>query len=254
MLAISTDRRDDVVVAHMVHGKANVLDVEFCREIISVLDTLAASDARAVVLTGQGNIFSAGVDLIRFQQAGPDYRDLFVPAISQLVVAMLRFPKPLIAAVNGHAVAGGCVMACTADHRVMARGTGRIGVPEVIVGLPYPVAALEAVRFAVPPQQLHAVVYGGATYLPEDALAVGLVDDLVDAVVLVDAALEAAARLATIPTEVFAHVKRALRAPVFANIAAGAEQDREITAVWKTSATLERVRDYVERTFKARDR
>lgn len=252
MGSIRVERHGDVVVARMMHGKANALDLEFCADIVDTLDELAASSARAVVLTGNGNIFSAGVDLIRLQDGGPDYRDHFVPAISTLVHTLFVFPKPLVAAVNGHAVAGGCVIACTADHRIMARGPARIGVPELLVGLPFPTAALEMVRFVVSPHHLQSVVYGGATYPPEDALAIGLVDELVEPAALVEHASAAATRLGAVPAEVFALTKRELRAPTLANIEAGAARDAEVVPIWKESATLDRVRDYVERTFKRR--
>jgi enoyl-CoA hydratase len=173
-----------------------------------------------------------------------------VPALSSLMHALFTFPKPLVAAINGHAVAGGCIIACAADHRIMARSAARIGVPELQVRLPFPTAALEIVRFVVPRQHVHAVVYGGATYTPDDALAIGLVDELVEAAGLVDEAVAAAARLGAVPQDVFALTKRQLRAPTLATIEAGAARDAEVAALWKDPTTLDRVRDYVARTFK----
>jgi len=252
--SLQLETRGDVVVAHMTHGKANALDIEFCTDLVQTFDELAAGSARAVVLTGTGNIFSAGVDLIRLCDDGPDYRDRFVPWISRIVHALFRFPKPLVAAVNGHAVAGGCIIACTADHRIMARGTGRIGCPELLVGVPFPAAALEMVRFVVSQRHLHEVVYGGVTYLPDEALAIGLVDEVVESDALLECAVVVAARLGSLPPHVFALTKRQLRAPSAALIEVGAARDAEVIPIWKDQATLERVRDYVARSFKRRDR
>ena len=237
----------------MTHRKANALDLEFCDAIVSMLDELAASSARAVVLTGTGSIFSAGVDLIRLCDDGPDYRSRFVPALSKLMDALFSFPRPLVAAVNGHAVAGGCLIACTADHRIMTRGSGRIGVPELMVGIPFPTKALEVLRFVVPPQYMQALVYRGATYTPNEALAIGLVDELAEPAALIDAGLAAAARLAALPPDVFALTKRQLRAPALAIMQAGAARDAEIASIWTDPAAIDRVRDYVARTFKRRD-
>jgi enoyl-CoA hydratase len=251
-VSLRLERRDDVVVAQMAHGKANALDLEFCATIVSTLDALAASSARAVVLTGTGSIFSAGVDLLRLCDDGPDYRSRFVPALSELMDALFSFPRPLVAAVNGHAVAGGCLIACTADHRIMTRGSGRIGVPELMVGIPFPTKALEVLRFVVPSQYLQAVVYRGAAYTPDEALAIGLIDEVAEPAALVNAAVAAAARMAALPPDVFALTKRQLRAPALAFMQAGAARDEEIATIWTDPAAIDRVRDYVARTFKRR--
>jgi enoyl-CoA hydratase len=251
--SLRLESRDDVVVAQMTHGKANALDLEFCTAIVSTLDELAASSARVVVLTGTGSIFSAGVDLIRLCDDGPEYRSRFVPALSNLMHALFSFPRPLVAAVNGHAVAGGCLMACTADHRIMTRGSGRIGVPELVVGIPFPTKALEVLRYVVPAQYVQAMVYRGATYTPDEAVAIGLVDELAEPAGLIDGALAAARRLAALPADVFALTKRQLRAPTLAAMQAGAARDAEIAEIWTDPAAIDRVRDYVARTFKRRD-
>lgn len=250
MKSIDIETRGDIAIVRMQHGKASALDMEFCQTIIDTLDSLAAGPARAVVLTGSGNIFSAGVDLLRLQSGGTAYIQRFVALVSRLVHALFEFPRPLIAAINGHAVAGGCVMACAADYRIMERGNGRIGVPELQVGLPFPTAALEMVRFVVPADQLSRIVYEGAVSLPEEALRRGLVDALCDAGELSTRALEVAERFAALPPAAFALTKRQLHAPVLERIAAGAARDVEVAELWQHPDSLERVRRYVERTFK----
>ena len=85
----------------------------------------------------------------------------------------------MVAAVNGHAIAGGCVIARAADARLMAEGAGRIGVPELLVGVPFPAAALEVVRFAVPREKVQSLIYTGRTLSAEEALGAGLVDEVV---------------------------------------------------------------------------
>ena len=116
-----------------------------------VSTSLRGGDAKAVVLTGQGKIFSAGVDLLRCSDGGADYVRQFLPALHQLYDAVFFHPKPVVAAINGHAMAGGCVLACCADRRIMARDGGRIGVTELLVGVPFPALAFEIMRCATPP-------------------------------------------------------------------------------------------------------
>src|SRR5262249_24897599 len=102
---------DGVAVLTMQHGKANTLDVEFCNAMTDRFIGLRKSDIKAVVLAGQGKIFSAGVDLKRLSEGGSAYVREFLPALHRLYEAVFFHPKPLVAAVNGHAIAGGWVLA-----------------------------------------------------------------------------------------------------------------------------------------------
>src|SRR4029077_2587957 len=153
--------RGPVAVLQMIHGKANAMDIEFCRELTAQVHACAQSPAGALVITGQGKMFSAGVDLPRLIGGGAAYAREFVPAMNHAFETLFAFTKPLVVAVNGHAIAGGCVLACCADYRIMARESGRIGVPELLVGVPFPVVPIEIVRFATPPQHVQALIYRG---------------------------------------------------------------------------------------------
>src|SRR5438045_2373124 len=89
------------------------------RPLGEVLEKVERSSARALVVTGRGNIFCAGVDLFRALAEGPDYFRSFLPALREALEAIFFFRKPLVAAINGHAAAGGCILACAADRRLM---------------------------------------------------------------------------------------------------------------------------------------
>jgi len=246
---IETTSRGAVRIVTLSHGKANAFDVELSRKIMrSVAEFEASSDA-ALVITGQGTIFSAGVDLVRVVEGGAAYVREFLPALSAYLYAVFACPKPIVAAVNGHAIAGGCILAAAADHRVMAKGSGRIGIPELRVGVPFPVVPLEVMRFAAA-RHLQALVYSGTTFSPEDALTHGIVDAVADPDSLLDAAVTAAQHLASLPPAVFALTKRTVRAPALQRIRDGEALDREVTETWASADTLAHIRDYVARTFK----
>src|SRR5579883_1731025 len=168
MIDLTVD--DGIAVVTLKHGKANALDTELCTALATCFDELVGQTARAVVLTGQGRMFSAGVDLVRATAGGADYLRTFLPALNRLFEAVFFHPKPVVAAINGHAIAGGCVLACCGDRRIMARGAGRIGVTELLVGVPFPALAFEIVRFAVLPHRLSELVLVGATYETDAAL------------------------------------------------------------------------------------
>src|SRR5665213_2948826 len=178
MIDIKTEA--GIAVLTLQHGKANALDIEFCEALAAECIELRKSDAKAIVLTGQGKIFSAGVNLIKLSGGGAGYIRKFLPVLHRLYDAVFYHPKPVVAAINGHAIAGGCVLACCADRRVMSNDGGRMGVTEILVGVPFPALAFEIVRFAVPPRYLAEFALGGATYVPNDALQRGWVDEVVE--------------------------------------------------------------------------
>jgi enoyl-CoA hydratase len=201
---IEVGEQDGVTLLRLAAGKANAMSLDFCEALTARI--AAASSARAVVLTGTGRIFSAGVDLLR-------------------------------------------LLACAADRRLMGRDCGRIGVTELLVGVPFPPAAMEIMRCATAPQFFAEAIFGGETYSPIDAVGRGWIHDLADPEALIDRALEAANRLAALPGKAFALSKRQTREPALERM-----QNREIDAaieqIWTAPETLERVRDYVARTLR----
>ena len=240
-----------VAVLTMTHGKANALDLEFCEALVARFTELRTSNAKAVVLTGQGHIFSAGVDLKRLSAGGVGYVREFLPVLHRLYDEVFFFPKPLVAAINGHAMAGGCVLACCADRRIMARDAGRIGVTEMLVGVPFPALAFEIVRFAVPQRYLPEVTLSGATYETDAALDRGWIDEIAEPAELLEDALAVAQELAALSPPAFAQSKRQIRQAVSERMAlSGTATDRAVTDIWTAPQTLARVRDYVVRTLK----
>ncbi|MGH6788720.1 MAG: enoyl-CoA hydratase/isomerase family protein [Pseudolabrys sp.] len=241
---------DGIAVLALAHGKANTLDAEFCDAIALKFKELEKSDARGVVVTGQGRMFSAGVDLVRLAHGGAAYVREFLPALHRLYEAVFFHSKPVIAAVNGHAIAGGAVLACCADRRIMAHEGGRIGVTELQVGVPFPAMAFEAVRFAVPPRYLNEFILGAATYPSDEALRKGWVDEVVEPQALMTRALEVAQSYARLSPAAFAQSKRQIRQPVADSVRAGKAADEAATGIWAAPDTLGYIKDYVAKTLK----
>ncbi len=243
--------RDDlrgIAVLRIGHGKANALDVELCGAIVDAFD--GARGARAIVVTGSGAIFSAGVDLFRILDGGSLYVEAFLPTMNRMFERVFLHPAPVVAAVNGHAVAGGCVLAAAADLRLMAAGSGRIGLPELRVGVPFPPTALEIMRAAIAPQFLRSVLYLAETQEPEAARELGLIDEIAAPDALIDRACARAERLASLPGDGFATTKRDLRRPVLDRIRAReTEVGQEIAARWGERRTRDGIRAYLERTI-----
>jgi len=247
---IEIDRRGRVAILTLAHGKANAFDLELCEALSVRVAECRQSWCTALVITARGSIFSAGVDLLRVVSDGSAYVTRFLPALSRALEDVFALEKPVVAAVNGHAIAGGCILACAADRRLMARGSGRIGVPELLVGVPFPPVPLEILRFTVSAPRLPELIFAGATLSPDAALEFGLVDLVVDADALVDEALAGAERMAA-RSDAFATTKRVYRAPALALMRAGRERyDQAVEDVWCAPETIDAIRSYIERTFK----
>ena len=245
---IHLEDRDGIAVLRIEHGKANTLDMELCNAIVTAFDD--ANEARAVVLTGTGTIFSAGVDLFRVLKGGKSYIEAFVPAMCRAFERVFVHSAPVVAAANGHAIAGGCLLVAAADQRLMVDGTARIGIPELQVGVPFPPIALEIMRFATAPQHFQTVVLRADTYRSSDALGLGLLDEVVAPDMLLDRALSTAERLASVPRETFAITKREIRRPALARIRAlELTVAEEVRAQWLEPRTLDGIRGYLDRTI-----
>jgi enoyl-CoA hydratase len=240
-----------VCVLRLRHGKANALDLECCQALIAQLDELRNAPTGAIVFTGTDRIFSAGVDLLRVLEGGAEYLSHFLPVLSRLFETLFSFPKPVVAAINGHAIAGGCVLACAADYRIMIQQGGRIGIPELLVGVPFPSSGLEIMRFAVAPQFFQSMIYRGSTFTAEEALTRGLVDTTVEAEHLLDRAVAEGEAFSALATATFNLTKQQLREGALTRMREeGTRFDSNVQELWARPESLAAMKAYVNRTFK----
>ncbi len=248
-MTITLDIQREIAVLGIDHGPANTLDTQSCRELVRRFEDVA--DARAVVLTGTGDIFCAGVDLKRVHDGGPAYVSEFLPELSDVLLTVFGFPRPVVAALNGHAIAGGAVLAAACDHRVL--GGGRFGVTELLVGLPFPLAALEILRCAYGTTPLPALTYSGETFAGEDALRRGLVDELTPREEVLERAIAVATRLGGLSAPAFAHTKAQIRQPYHERIAEyRSSDDPGVERIWRSPAALDAVKSYVDNVLTKR--
>jgi len=235
----------------MAHGKANAFDIEFLEALRSALREAMRSDARAVVITAGGHIFSAGVDLPKILQSDRRYLEEFLVQLSDGLAELFAAPKPVVAAVNGHAIAGGTIIACACDYRMMARGPWRIGVPELRVGVPFPMVPAEIVRYALGHQRAQRAMLVGHVVEAERSVEEGFVDELVEPDHLMERSLAAASMMAATPPESYARTKADLRRPVMETWAKlRAAHDRETLEVWHSPEVRSAIEAYVEKTLK----
>jgi enoyl-CoA hydratase len=205
---VTYEARNEVAVLGFDDGKANALSHASMAALDGALDR-AQADA-AVVLVGRPGRFSAGFDL-QEMMAGPERARALVTRGAELLLRAYLLPMPLVVACTGHALAGGALLVLTGDVRLAARGAFRIGLNEVQIGLPMPVLAMELARDRLHPQHLTASTLFAAVGDPEQGLAAGWVDEVVDGAALLDRAVERAKALAALPRDAYAKTKRTLR-------------------------------------------
>jgi enoyl-CoA hydratase len=193
-------------------GKANALNPRTLAALAGAFDEAAHGRARGVVLTGYDRYFSAGLDLVSLFELDRAGLEAFVAEFDRLMLRIFAFPRPVVAGINGHAVAGGCILALACDARLMVDDEVVIGLNEILLGLPFPASALEIARRSIPPEALDTVLYGGQLYRPAEALARGFVDGLSTADVVGEARMFCE-RLAELPTQAFETIKASLKAP-----------------------------------------
>ena len=238
---LDVDQRSSVTVIRLEHGKVNALDLELLQEITAVMRDLNPNEA--VVITGSGTVFSAGVDLRRIVEGGQAYVREFIPALSEAFRAIFDHPGPVVAAVDGHAIAGGCVIAAAGDVRIMSGG--KIGLAELSVGVPFPPVALEILRHAIGPAVAHLVLTAGLLDPPQ-AQSIGLVHEVTGPDVLLEEAVDRAQRMAQVPAEVFEFSKRQLQQPARARLAGRDGDDEAVLAMWSSDRTRDAIAQYLD--------
>jgi len=239
---------DGIRVLKLAHGKVSAIDVELGGALIAEMKEAATPSVKAVIVTGTGSSFSAGVDLFRLIKDGPDYARRFVPILDGLLQSTLTLPKPVIAAVNGHAIAGGCILAAACDHRIMIEGNGRIGIPELAVGVPFPSLPLQIMAARLADGALRDLVFTGRTVQVDEAKALGLIDEKCPAGMLMDRAMEVAQRMASIPARAFALTKEAFYSPILERVGQLADLNARVTDEWLQQHTYDTIRAYLEKT------
>jgi enoyl-CoA hydratase/carnithine racemase len=203
---------DGIATVALDRPKVNAINEQVVQELRKVFRELALDDGvKAVILTGRGGFFSFGFDVPWFMDYHKEAFHRFVISFSELIQHIFVFPKPVVAALNGHTVAGGCVLAIACDRRVMVTGKAKIALNELTLGASVFTSIAEILKYTVGPRMAQHILYTGKMYSAEEASALGLVDKAVSAEDLVGAALEAARELAGWDMFAFGSVKRLLR-------------------------------------------
>jgi len=235
-----------IAVIRMDKSRANAIDAGFVEDMTRMAGEVERDgEVKGVLLaSAHPRVFCPGLDLVGLVELDRPAMKQFMERFARMVWSLYGMVKPVVAAVGGHAVAGGCVLALTADYRVLKRGAN-IGLNEVRVGVPLPWTVATLLKASVRPERSSEVALLGRNFADDDALDVGLVQELADD----DFEGKCLARLGEFvdkDPQSFMHTKEYLRAHALADMKAHeAEHADQWLATWFSESTRARIRDIV---------
>jgi len=210
--SVTVERRGQVSLVRLDRPPVNAMDLDTLQALVAAVEGVAAAGEGALVLAGRPGSFSAGLDLKALPSYGPEQQRGMVTGINRLCQVIYGAPLPTVAAISGHAIGGGMVLALACDVRLGAEVAAIYSLPEVRAGVPFPAGALAVARAELSPTLARRMVLCDLRLSPAEALAQGVIDALHPPEQLLDAALETAARLAAMPRRAFLTAKQQLRA------------------------------------------
>jgi enoyl-CoA hydratase len=224
MAQVSIDERDGVAVLGADRPPMNAMDRGLLEEVVAAVEQVAADPPAALVLTGRPDVFSAGADLKVVPGYGADDQRAMVELINAMALGVYALPCPVVAAITGHAIAGGFVLAVCADHRV-ASTAGRYGLTEVKVGVPYPQAAIGVVREELGMPAARALALGSRLVDAHECVRLGAFDEALEPGAVLPRAIEVAQELGALPASVYARTKHELRGATVERLRRAAAED-----------------------------
>jgi enoyl-CoA hydratase/carnithine racemase len=239
MGSITLSRVEDVCILTLHREKVNALDRSAVLELSDRLEGCALdSSIGALVITGQGKFFSFGFDVPALYPLPEDEFTRFLQSFTSLYTNLYTFPKPVIAALNGHTIAGGCMLALACDRRLMAEGSGKISLNEVTFGATVFAGSVEMLRACVGQRHAEEILLSGTMYDPPQALNLGLIDRITSSDDLVPAAIEEARFRCSHDATAASSLKKLLREPVTEVMRLREDSSiREFVDIWYSEAT-----------------
>jgi enoyl-CoA hydratase/carnithine racemase len=242
---VHVSKDGEIATVTLNRGKVNALNEPMVEEITKSFEDLETdNEVKSIVFTGSGKFFSFGFDVPEFLSYPKSDFIRYLEKFSNLYTYVFRLPKPIVAALNGHTIAGGCMLATACDLRLMVTGKARISLNEITFGAPVFAGCLEMLRYCVGSRNAQSIVYSGAMYSAEQALQLGLVDRVSSEDDLAEDARKVAQELAQKDSSAFRCTKHLLRKPV-AEQMIKREKDAilEFVDIWYSEQTWENLKE-----------
>lgn len=216
---INIETIDQIGILRIDRAPANAIDLDLATSLANKLDEISNQDhLRALVVVGVGSCFSAGLDLKAIPNYDRNQQQEMVMQVNRLFGGLYGLPIPTIAAVNGHAIAGGVILILCCDYRIGASGDYKIGLAEARVGVPFPVSAMSIVQAELSHPIARTMVLTARNATPDEALSMKVLDELQSPDRLLPRAMEVAQEMATLPPTIYRRIKRDLRSAALTRI------------------------------------
>jgi len=238
------NRQQGIDILTMSRGKVNALNEEMVDHLVERFRELKDDpETRAVILTGQGSFFSFGLDVPELYSYSPEDFTRFLTKFTGLYLDIFEFPKPVVAAINGHAVAGGFMIATPCDYRVMATGKAKISLNEVTFGSSVFAGSVEILRSVTGHRNAEKIAFSGQMYSAEEAKALVLVDEVAESEAVLARAQAIAAEMAARDAVAYAAIKKLLRDPMAEQIRrTETDSIRRFVEIWYSPSTREQTK------------
>ncbi len=241
---VEVSKKEGIATLTLCRGKVNALTGAVVDQIKSALSDIEADPGTwAVIITGKGNFFSFGFDVPEFLSYSKEEFSDYLKGFTALLKYLFLFPKPVVGALNGHTMAGGCMLCLACDQRIMTAGRAKISLNEISFGSSVLAGSMEMLRACVGDSNAMEILYSGAMYSAEQAQNMGLVDQAVPADELLEISAKAAEELGKKPSAAFASIKSLLRKPIAEKFEKKEEATiKEFVDIWYSEATWENLK------------
>jgi len=246
MSSVTWTTHDGLAILRMERDHGNAIDASLTRDLhAAIRETAKDPSVRGVLWTAGGKLFCPGLDLLDLADRDRAYLAEFLREFHGCLLDLYTYPKPLVVALAGHALAGGCILALSSDWRVLQRGA-LVGLNEIRAGLPLPFDVAEILRASLPQHRLEEVALLGRNYTNDEAVATGLVHEVHDPAGFEAYCLARLEGFASRDLGAFARTKLYLRSAAVERIQAqGAVRDEEFLDGWFSESARRRMREIV---------
>ncbi len=243
MSDVSVLKDKSIATVVLNRGKVNAINASMVKQIYECLVDLEKDpETTSVILTGHDNFFSFGFDVPEFLSYSKESFSNFLTQFTNLYTYIFLYPKPIIAALNGHTMAGGCMLALACDHRIMVQGKAKISLNELNFGSAVFSGIVQILKFCVGQKNAQEILYSGNLYTADKAIGLGLIDQVSSEENLMDDALKTAGDFAKKATPAFTAIKHLLRKPMIEGVDENASI-QQFVDIWYSENTWKNLQE-----------
>lgn len=244
MTNILLEQHDEIFVLTLNRGKVNAINEELVCELSELLEKLENDkECKSIIITGRGSFFSFGFDIPEFLNYSNQNFFKYLLIFNDLIKQIFLYPKPLISSINGHCIAGGCIIALACDYRIMNNERAKISINEIRFGSTLFSSALEILKYTVGGRNAEQILLSGEMYKAEEALKKGLVDAICTSAQLTDKALDIAREYSCKDSKAFRSLKKMSRLNTVETINRYEDYSlKEFVELWYSKETWENLK------------